>query len=419
MATKLGTLIVALAVVVLTTARFVAAGEARCLPDQARTACEQAGSMLAADAIVVPTGSATVAPAARPSHQPKPTQKPKPTPAATPTPTPRWTPRPTSRPRMEPASTAAATATPAGAGIVTGGSGTTPDPTASSGLDDGPIGGIGGVLFALVLGSAAALVLVTVALRRRGTALLAETAGAGGVAGPELPTEAVLPVAPGPAPAGDEHIPRWRRPSVAAARFETDATAAVRAAAAASIPPVRPPLVFTEPIDDVAERMLVAYDNVPVLEQPDEALGRTQEELDRGDEVGVLERDSIWVKVRTPTGVIGWVPSMALTAMGAGSAEEDVDPVLGLEPEPSPVADESPSLETLLAQIAAERRASQEAADADDRPQRASPALGNSPAGRASAGDEDPKAGGIDSTDAATKSRARRRTKPRSAVPRT
>jgi hypothetical protein len=148
---------------------------------------------------------------------------------------------------------------------------------------------------------------------------------------------------------------------VAAARFETDNSNAVRTASAGTVPPPRPRLAFAESIDKRAERMLVRYDNVPLLEQPDEAFGRILEELQSGDEVEIIERDSLWAHVRAPTGVAGWTPVMTVTAMTDASFLLDLASTVVLEPEP-PQEEEPVPLEALLEAIVAERRASQESA---------------------------------------------------------
>jgi hypothetical protein len=144
---------------------------------------------------------------------------------------------------------------------------------------------------------------------------------------------------------------------VTAARFETDASVAVRAASAASIPPARTPHVFSERIDEVVHRMLVRYDSVPLLDRPDEALGRTQEVLDQGDEVGVLERDEVWANVTTPSGRAGWIPAMALAAPvpPPATSEESLAAPVEFEREPAPAPDDRLGLESLLAAIAAAR----------------------------------------------------------------
>jgi hypothetical protein len=158
----------------------------------------------------------------------------------------------------------------------------------------------------------------------------------------------------------DRNLPRWLDPSIAAARFRTDTTTAVRTAAAMVATPARTPLVFAGPIDELVDRARVRYDAVPLLDRPDDVLGQTQGELDAEDEVEVLERSEIWARIRTPNGTTGWLPGMTLsmqTAVAAPSAEEV--PVVGPPARPvTPVqADEPSELESILAAILAQRRA--------------------------------------------------------------
>ena len=171
------------------------------------------------------------------------------------------------------------------------------------------------------------------------------------------------------------------------------------------------------------------FDGVPLLDRPDEALGRTHLELDRGDEVELVERQTVWARVRTPTDVNGWVLTMTLGGIGASSTE-DVGPAVRPAPEPLPPADEPPSLEALLAAISAERRAREEAATPDNTPSRrrtakgigrATPADGQrkvtakQPARNAAASEAAGKAGAGSPPDPVSKPRSRRASSPRSA----
>jgi hypothetical protein len=172
---------------------------------------------------------------------------------------------------------------------------------------------------------------------------------------------------PDAASASDRNLPRWLDPSVVAARFRTDPTPAARAAAAVAIAPSRAPVVFSDPIDELAERMRVRYDGVPLLDRPDDVLGRTVGELDGGDEVEVLERGEIWARVKTPKSAAGWLPSMTLAPVATAAEEADLDAREPIKPEPPMPADDSPTLEALLEIIAAQRLARQEVAIGPDR----------------------------------------------------
>jgi hypothetical protein len=219
---------------------------------------------------------------------------------------------------------------------------------------------------------------VVFARRRRA----ASVAGEGALAADRLPTDpdanTTYLVAPRPAPGDEALVPRWRRPSVVAARFETDNTIVVRAATVDLGAPTRAPLVFADGARVAGDRMRLRFDGVPLLDQPDEALGRIRADLDTGDEVMVLERDELWTSVTTPAGLTGWVPTMVLAD---ASGWVDVHPTPAIRPDPAEPEDEQPSLEVLLAAVAAERRARHElleatppAVPANDRSKRKSPA---------------------------------------------
>jgi hypothetical protein len=158
----------------------------------------------------------------------------------------------------------------------------------------------------------------------------------------------------------DRNLPRWLDPSIAAARFRTDTTTAVRTAAAMVAAPARTPAVFAGPGDELVERARVRYDAVPLLDRPDDVLGRTQGELDAEDEVEVLERSEIWARVRTPNGMTGWLPGMTISMLAPAAAAIAADvPLAGNPGRPAvPIQSDEPSeLESILAAILAQRRA--------------------------------------------------------------
>lgn len=215
----------------------------------------------------------------------------------------------------------------------------------------------------LVAAAAGGSLLVFVAVRRRKTDDL-QTAAA--VAAPVRATitsglPALPPVRSSSAPV-ESQVPRWLRPSVRAARFESDNVKGPR-------PDRAPRLAFATPGDAVTERLVVRYDLVQLLDRPDEALGVPHGELNSGDEVEVLERDDIWTRVQTPTGRSGWIPAMTLATADA-LGEPGAETPLGAETDWADGEGDRPALETLLA-IAAERRAhSQAEATATSRPER-------------------------------------------------
>lgn len=238
-------------------------------------------------------------------------------------------------------------------------------PRLNSGSDDasvGPIGEGGAIILPLGVGSAAAIgaAVLFVMVRRRRAAT-----GESGIDAPGLRSEPISPLVPGSAPTGEEHIPRWRRPSVTAARFESHSTVAIRAAIPTTEPPpARVPLVFAEPIDAGAELLFVRYDGVPLLDRPEDALGRPLSELNTGDEVAVVAGDDLWAHVTTPTRLAGWVARMALTPVALESSEAEPPPATPIEPEPQAESGEV-QLESLLEAIAAERRARRDGAPAE------------------------------------------------------
>jgi hypothetical protein len=282
--------------------------------------CESQHPIIATSQAVA---AAAVVPAAKPTQGPKPTSKPKPTPRPTATPAPTTVPTPTTTR----APVATARATPAPSPAMTLSAHTAPPSAASSSTITGsagptqgqaPTGGLRGTALwsdlaplVLLLASIGGLVLLVVA-RRRGTRL--EPAGPPNAS--QATTQPVpvpdLVIAPRSATTGDEHLPRWRRPSVTAARFISDR----RPAEAPNAPRRRAPaLVFDGPIEGILERMLVRYDGVPLLDRPDEVMGRSMGDVDSGDEVGILEVAETWARVVTPAQVTGWLPTMTLTAL--------------------------------------------------------------------------------------------------------
>lgn len=223
--------------------------------------------------------------------------------------------------------------------------------------DGGLSGAPDGILLPIGLGLAGVLLLVIIARWRLKAAQRSEAAESDtGLLGD---SDAVS--------TNDRNLPRWLDPSVVAARFRTDTTTAVRAAAAVAIAPTRAPVVFTGPIDQLAERMRVRYDGVPLLDRPDDVLGRTLGELDGGDEVELLERGEIWARVKTPKAASGWLPSMTLAPVATVAEEDDQEAREPIQPEPPMPADDSPTLEALLETIAAQRLARQEVAIGPDR----------------------------------------------------
>jgi hypothetical protein len=232
-------------------------------------------------------------------------------------------------------------------------------PMAPAGIGN-PAPDVGGAPFALFLAAVAAFAVVFIARRRRTVPVEPTGAGRDGEVGVGTLSEATDTSALATGGVDEAYIPRWRRPSLAAARLRTDATAAQRAGAIAPRAPSRPPHVFATPVEPPAERLYVRYDGVLLMDRPDEALGRRLAELDAGDEVDVLERDDAWARAMTPLGVAGWLPGMALTATRPAFVEIAPDVPAEEDPDPTPPADEPPLLDTLVQAVVAARRARNE-----------------------------------------------------------
>jgi hypothetical protein len=231
-----------------------------------------------------------------------------------------------------------------------------------SGSTSAPSGWVGGIVLGLVL--ATGLALVVVARRRQRASLRLDAAQAVAEAAVGMPFVPIRSGTPSPPLEGDENVPRWRRPSVAAARFGNGNTSAIRTATAASMLRGRPARVFAEPTDLLGERMVVRY-GVPLLNRPEEEFGRVLEELASGDQVEILDHGDIWANVITPSGAAGWVPSATLGPTTARRDDEGEDPAVAVDPALSSHDAEPPSLEALLEEA---RRAREEAAREPEKP---------------------------------------------------
>jgi hypothetical protein len=304
----------------------------------------------------------TPAPTPKPTPKPTPRPTPRPTPAPTarpaaPTPRPTPTPRPstaapvtpapaTAAPTPKPAETPAPTATPdgAGAGVVGPGTG---GGTRFSGSDPGGPGGeltggrvrdpiawvrqlIGVGTLPAIVGVVLVIAFLLAARRRRATDDGTGSAGAGasfmaqaaslaarmpsprgakagtsergsGIPGPEL---AVLTPPPLTAQeAAEATMPRWRRPSLMAARTAMVSTSPTAAQPAEG-------LTFSEgqlAASGDLELRGIRYHMVPLLDRPDQLAGTQLGMLEIGDQVQVIARSGVYVQVRTPLGQAGWI----------------------------------------------------------------------------------------------------------------
>ncbi|MFI5262506.1 MAG: SH3 domain-containing protein, partial [Candidatus Limnocylindrales bacterium] len=142
---------------------------------------------------------------------------------------------------------------------------------------------------------------------RRGRAAKPPVAVADDVMAADLAAAATAAGVPAAAdmmgPAADEAtMPRWRRPSLKAARLASDRK-----------PVETVPLAFGAAAAlDAGERRRVRYAVVPLVDAPDEIRSTEIGQLQQGDEVELLSSDGRWMRVRTPIGTVGWVHKTTL-----------------------------------------------------------------------------------------------------------
>ena len=124
----------------------------------------------------------------------------------------------------------------------------------------------------------------------------------------------------------EANMPRWRRPSLQAAR---------RADPSRYDPSSRVAMRFTpDTAPTTAELRVIRYAIVPLLDRPDEVLGLQVADLMAGDEVQVVESSGPYWEVVCPDGERGFVHRSTLgmpTTLGREAVEEpriDVDDAL-------------------------------------------------------------------------------------------
>jgi hypothetical protein len=105
---------------------------------------------------------------------------------------------------------------------------------------------------------------------------------------------------------GEADMPRWRRPSLRAAR-ESKGTDP-RAIEAQRLTFNRTESAVTHGL----ERRRLRYRMVRLSETPDEIRSTELALLDQGDEVELLQQSGVYWQVSTPTGLVGWVHRMTL-----------------------------------------------------------------------------------------------------------
>lgn len=107
-------------------------------------------------------------------------------------------------------------------------------------------------------------------------------------------------------------MPRWRRPSLQAARK----------ASTRDIPD-HVPMMFAAPADAAIRRARVTYRLVRAYDQPDEIRGVEVAWLDRGDEVEIVAEQGRYAFVRTPNGAAGWVHRTTITEINEEQVAEE------------------------------------------------------------------------------------------------
>lgn len=138
--------------------------------------------------------------------------------------------------------------------------------------------------------------------------------GANSIDGPSpgVPADPVVAaMAPEAALDPESLMPRWRRPSLLAAR-RADPTRLAHV--------VRSPRRFGPGSDPSPNRRIVRYAVVALLDRPDEVLGRQVSDLMSGDEVEVLDNGASFWEVLCPDGLRGWVHRTTLGMPGADHA---------------------------------------------------------------------------------------------------
>ncbi len=118
----------------------------------------------------------------------------------------------------------------------------------------------------------------------------------------------------------DVNLPRWRRPSLLAARKSDPVRNGAEHVS----------LTFTSQGGLAAgrERYVVRYRLVQLLDRPDELLGQVVDSLDEGDQIEVLERQGTYRRVLTPDGREGWLHRMTLGDLVAQDTPANVQDVL-------------------------------------------------------------------------------------------
>jgi hypothetical protein len=162
------------------------------------------------------------------------------------------------------------------------------------------------IAIGIVMGGIAGLVMAARSRPRRSTAadeIAAIMASENALRNPAPnPTQATAVEAMAPPAARDvdpeSNMPRWRRPSLLEAR---------RSDPSRQAPAYRLPMRFTADQVDQVDVRIVRYAVVPILDKPDEILGRRVSDLEAGDEVQIIGASAGFLEVHSPNGDRGWV----------------------------------------------------------------------------------------------------------------
>ena len=124
---------------------------------------------------------------------------------------------------------------------------------------------------------------------------------------PDSKNPVMAVMAPGGSIDPESLMPRWRRPSLLAAR-RADPMRVGRSE--------RSPLRFGTSSDPSPNRRIVRYAVVALLDRPDEVTGHQVSDLMSGDEVEVLDKGGAFWQVLCPDGLRGWVHRTTLGVPG-------------------------------------------------------------------------------------------------------
>jgi uncharacterized membrane protein YgcG len=283
-----------------------------------------------------PTPAPTPRPTPRPTPAPTPRPTPKPTPGATPKPSSKPAVTPTPKPSRTPASSgtggggAHGSAPPSGGGTGSGASGSGGSPVAPGGWGGGNDGrgpgGASGDDFLLVSRGPSGLLPIAMWVTATMLGLLVF---AWVLRRPQREEGSPLAAALSTFAAAHEGSRRdateqERKPALA----RDSSTTAANTAAESSLPvgrepgrltgnrpsgwQSRPAIRFEKAPARDAVRRQITYRLVRLSDAPDDLRSKEIMRLDRGDEIEIVGQEGSFIQVRTPTGAIGWIPSVSI-----------------------------------------------------------------------------------------------------------